>query len=130
MPNNDIGAASGGDGRGDVFAAGGKSRRIRVAFRDCGVQSGRDDTRKHSMGNLQHGGETDMETVKPCKRTTGTYRAHFATREEADKFAADLANTAYHGDVAHLCAKCGYWHLSRPEWLAPEWLAMTTGRIN
>jgi hypothetical protein len=66
-----------------------------------------------------------MGTVKqpPCKRTTGTPRAHFTTREEAEKFAADPANPNYHGDVAHLCTVCGYWHLSRLEWLE-------TARIN
>jgi hypothetical protein len=58
---------------------------------------------------------------EPCKRTTGTYRAYFLTREDAEKFAADPANTAYHGDVAHECGKCRYWHLSRPEWLFPQW---------
>lgn len=55
-----------------------------------------------------------------CKRSTGTERACFRTRAEAEAFAADPANPNYHGDVAHLCAKCDLYHLSRPEWLEPE----------
>ena len=57
-----------------------------------------------------------------CLRTNGTRRAHFQTKEAAEVFAANPANTAYHGDLAHLCLKCGAWHLSRPEWLVPSWM--------
>jgi hypothetical protein len=87
--------------------------------------------RRNRLGTVFHDSEAS-QMKEPCKRTTGTYRAWFVTREEAERFAADPANTAYHGDIAHLCAACGYWHLSRPEWLAPEWLTMTTEaeRIN
>ena len=53
-----------------------------------------------------------------CRRSNGTLRAWFHSREEAEAFEADPANVAYHGDVAHLCDKCGRWHLSRREWLA------------
>jgi hypothetical protein len=57
-----------------------------------------------------------------CRRANGSLRAWFLTRDEAERFAADPANhPMYLGDVAHLCGKCGYWHLSRPEWLAPNW---------
>jgi hypothetical protein len=28
-------------------------------------------------------------------------------------------NVHYHGDVAHFCGKCGFFHLSKMEWLAP-----------
>jgi len=60
-------------------------------------------------------------TSKPrCLRTTGTPRAWFSTREEAEAFALDPANIHYHGDVAHLCAFCDLWHLSKPEWLEPQ----------
>ena len=55
-----------------------------------------------------------------CKRIDGTLRAWFHTRAEAEAFEADPANVSYHGDVAHLCQHCGYWHLSRPEWLVAE----------
>lgn len=55
-----------------------------------------------------------------CKRSTGTERAWFRTREEAEAFANDPANPAYHGDVAHLCSKCCFYHLSKPEWLEPS----------
>lgn len=56
----------------------------------------------------------------PCKRSNGTTRAYFQTEYEAEQFAADPANTTYHGDIAHRCAKCGWFHLSRAEWLVPE----------
>jgi hypothetical protein len=56
-----------------------------------------------------------------CKRSNGTYRAHFRAQEEPEAFAADPVNVAYHGDLAHKCFRCGAWHLSRPEWLVPEW---------
>lgn len=57
---------------------------------------------------------------KHCKRIDGTLRAWFHTRAEAEAFEADPANVNYHGDVAHLCQHCGYWHLSRPQWLEAE----------
>jgi len=53
---------------------------------------------------------------KHCKRSTGTDRAWFRTHEEAVAFANDPANTTYHGDIAHFCASCGFFHLSKPEW--------------
>ena len=56
-----------------------------------------------------------------CKRSNGTYRAHFRAQEDAEAFAADPMNVDYHGDLAHKCFRCGAWHLSRPEWLVPEW---------
>jgi hypothetical protein len=37
-----------------------------------------------------------------CKRSTGTERAWFRTREEAEACAADLTNLAYHGDIPAL----------------------------
>jgi hypothetical protein len=65
---------------------------------------------------------------EPCKRRSGSYRAHFRTREEAESFAADPANhPIYLCDVAHECRACGWWHLNRPEWLAPGWLDLSTG---
>jgi len=54
-----------------------------------------------------------------CKRSTGTERAWFRTREEAEAFAANPANPAYHGDIPALCARCDLYHLNRPEWLEP-----------
>ncbi len=54
----------------------------------------------------------------PCRRTNGSLRAWFLTRDEAERFGADPVNhPTYFGDVAHLCGKCGYWHLSKIEWL-------------
>jgi Zn ribbon nucleic-acid-binding protein len=35
-------------------------------------------------------------------------------------FAASPANPAYKGDIAHECVKCGFYHLSKPSWLEPE----------
>jgi hypothetical protein len=58
-----------------------------------------------------------FETPGPCRRKSGKLRAFFRSREDAEAFAEDPANIPYHGDVAHLCDKCGYWHLSRFEWL-------------
>lgn len=58
---------------------------------------------------------------EPCRRLSGNFRAYFSTKEEAEAFAADPANwPVYKGDIAHLCGKCGRWHLSRVEWLVPE----------
>ena len=58
---------------------------------------------------------------EPCKRASGSYRAYFSTKEDAEAFAADPTNwPTYQGDVAHRC-HCGFWHLSRVEWLFPEW---------
>jgi hypothetical protein len=57
------------------------------------------------------------ETI--CLRSSGTPRARFTDRLEAEKFAQDPANPAYLGDIAHLCLRCGFWHLSRLEWLKP-----------
>jgi hypothetical protein len=64
------------------------------------------------------------EMTERCKRTNGTERAWFRTREEAEAFAQHPANPAYHGDIAHLCAKCGFWHLSKISWLFPEWKSL------
>jgi hypothetical protein len=59
---------------------------------------------------------------EPCKRRNGTYRAYFTSREEAEAFANNQANwPVYKTDVAHLCERCGFYHLSRLEWLFPEW---------
>jgi hypothetical protein len=55
-----------------------------------------------------------------CLRSNGTRRARFLTRQEAEQFAASPTNLAYHGDVAHLCAKCDLYHLSKPSWLEPR----------
>jgi hypothetical protein len=55
----------------------------------------------------------------PCKRSNGTFRAFFSTQEKAIAFANEPANwPVYRGDIAHLCHKCGYWHLSQPNWLS------------
>jgi hypothetical protein len=64
--------------------------------------------------------ENPRPSSNPCLRRTATERAWFLTREEAEHFAASPANPAYHGDIAHRCAKCGFYHLSRPEWLEPK----------
>ena len=49
-----------------------------------------------------------------------TLRAWFLSQKEAEAFEADPTHPNYHGDVAHLCQHCGYWHLSRPQWLEAE----------
>jgi len=55
-----------------------------------------------------------------CKRPSGTERAYFRTREDAEAFAADPGNVHYLGDLARLCARCDLYHLSKPEWLEPS----------
>jgi hypothetical protein len=57
---------------------------------------------------------------EPCRRASGSFRAHFSSKAEAEAFANDPKNADYRGDIAHLCPKCFRWHLSRPEWLVPE----------
>ena len=64
--------------------------------------------------------EDSSRTSNHCLRRNGTERGWFPTREEAEHFAASPANPAYHSDIAHDCAKCGFYHLSRPEWLEPK----------
>src|SRR6266850_4959454 len=59
--------------------------------------------------------------MEHCKRRNGTERKWFETREQAEAFAADPTNVHYHGDVAHECRKCGWWHLSKISWIIPEW---------
>ncbi len=64
------------------------------------------------------------EKVTHCKRKDGTNRAYFHTKEEADAFAKDPTHPAYHGDITTFCTACGFFHLSRPDWL--EHLPMET----
>jgi hypothetical protein len=64
--------------------------------------------------------ENPSPSSNRCLRRNGTERAWFATREQAERFAASPANPAYKGDVAHECAKCGFYHLSKPSWLEPQ----------
>ena len=52
-----------------------------------------------------------------CKRTDGTARAWFVTREEAETFGVDPENVNYHGDVVTFCSRCGFFHLSQESWL-------------
>jgi hypothetical protein len=62
-----------------------------------------------------------MNLTTPCRRQSGSFRAYFYTREEAEAFAADPANwPTYRGDIPMLCAVCDFYHLNRPEWLLPE----------
>ena len=52
--------------------------------------------------------------TEPCRRKSGSFRAYFETREDAERFAADPANwPVYKNDIAHLCLKCGRYHLSQ-----------------
>ena len=64
--------------------------------------------------------EDPAQKTKHCLRRNGTERAWFLTREEAEQFAEDPANPVYRGDIAHHCPSCGFYHLSRPEWLEPH----------
>ena len=70
---------------------------------------------------------------EPCRRSNGSFRAHFASREDAERFAADSKNwPSYQNDIAHKCQKCLYWHLSKAHWLCPEWETVSgeDSRIN
>jgi hypothetical protein len=58
--------------------------------------------------------------MEHCKRLSGSERKWFTKIEDAEQFALDPANTAYHGDVAHVCVHCHFVHLSKPEWLEME----------
>jgi hypothetical protein len=64
--------------------------------------------------------ENPSPSSNRCLRRNGTHRAWFLNREEAERFAASPANPAYRGDIAHLCAKCDHYHLSKPSWLEGE----------
>jgi hypothetical protein len=44
---------------------------------------------------------------KRCRRSSGTPRAWFASKEEAEEFANDPLNAAYDGDIAVMCMKPG-----------------------
>jgi hypothetical protein len=61
---------------------------------------------------------------EPCKRQSGSYRAHFPSREAAEKFAEEHED--YYGDLPRFCCKCHYWHLNRVEWVVPEWARKMT----
>jgi hypothetical protein len=66
--------------------------------------------------------EDPAQKTKHCLRRNGTERAWFLNREEAEHFAESPTNPAYHGDIAHECAKCGFYHLSKPSWLRSVWV--------
>ena len=77
-------------------------------LRECRIDPG--------VGRIDHPDRSALH----CKRLIGgTERAWFDSRDEAERFALDPANPAYHGDLAHLCARCDLHHLSKPEWLQP-----------
>ncbi len=61
---------------------------------------------RHYLKNLLKALEEKEEKVNThCKRTDGSDRAWFHTKEEEDAFAIDPANVAYHGDVTTFCAQ-------------------------
>ena len=41
----------------------------------------------------------NKEVMEPCRRASGSFRAHFPSKEAAEAFAAGPANTDYHGDI-------------------------------
>jgi hypothetical protein len=77
-------------------------------LRECGVDPEVGRIEDHLKDRTEH-----------CKRPSGTERAWFRTREEAEVFAGDPANPAYHGDIPELCTRCDFYHLNREEWLEP-----------
>jgi hypothetical protein len=59
---------------------------------------------------------------EPCPRRDGSLRAFFDTREAAEAFANNPENwPTYQSDIAHKCTHCPFFHLSKFEWLFPEW---------
>jgi hypothetical protein len=66
-----------------------------------------------------------------CKRTDGSLRAWFPSKQAAQDFAE--ITPGYGGDIPHLCV-CGFWHCARPSWLtSPEYFATVvtfTERVN
>jgi hypothetical protein len=62
--------------------------------------------------------KAEHQSEKHCRRLDGTVRAWFLTKEAAE--AVEATHPNYHGDVAHLCQHCGFWHLCRPQWLETE----------
>jgi thiamine monophosphate synthase len=65
-----------------------------------------------------------------CRRSNGSFRAWFPTKEAAEAFAADPRNVAYQGDIPVLCMKigCDGWHLSQPDW--PDAIAAAQMKVN
>jgi hypothetical protein len=61
---------------------------------------------------------TPDNTSMHCRRPSGSFRAWFASYDEARLFAVDPENIDYHGDVPVKCRQhgCGGWHLSQPWW--------------
>ncbi len=58
--------------------------------------------------------------MEPCKRSDGSFRAHFTTAEEAREFQQRPENVAMYGeDEVRFCTRCGYFHLSHPTWEKP-----------
>jgi hypothetical protein len=54
-----------------------------------------------------------------CRRSDGSLRGFWLSREQAEKFAQDPKNTSYRGDiVVGPCGMCGAFHCSRPAWVA------------
>jgi hypothetical protein len=70
--------------------------------------------------------------VSHCTRKDGSLRAWFTSKQAAQDFAE--VTPGYEGDIAHLCACCGFWHCAAKSWLAtPEYLATVmsfTERVN
>jgi hypothetical protein len=71
-----------------------------------------------------------MNSKTRCRRSNGTLRAWFATKDEAEAFAADPVNVHYHGDIPVLCMTpgCDGWHLSQPHW--PDATAAARAWVN
>jgi hypothetical protein len=95
-------------------------RSRELAFRGKRCDAPKADTPKGNDVQSDKHFEHSRPTSNHCLRRSGTERAWFLRREEAEHFAASPANPAYLGDIAHQCAKCGFYHLSRPEWLEPK----------
>lgn len=67
--------------------------------------------------------------TSPCKREDGSYRAHFATVEEAEAFR--LANPVVYGeDEIRWCRRCERFHLSRKNWIKPWEITLENGAVN
>jgi len=69
--------------------------------------SGRDFSRPWCPMPLAQGGQMR------CRRSDGSLRGFWLSREQAEKFAQEPKNTSYHGDiVVGPCGMCGAFHCS------------------
>jgi hypothetical protein len=69
--------------------------------------------------------------TSPCKREDGSFRAHFATAEDALAFQRRPENKLVYGaDEIRFCTRCEKFHLSRNFWEKPWEIPLENGAVN